>query len=97
MPEQLLFPGFEAARQPTDRLFFAILPDRATAVRIAQLAQHLRAEHGLKGRPLLTNRLHVTLHPPAITQACRRTSSYWRARLRQRFQCGHSRSGSIAR
>jgi 2'-5' RNA ligase len=64
MPEQLLLPGFEAARQPTDRLFFVILPDRATAACISQLAYYLRAEHGLKGRPLLTNRLHVTLHPP---------------------------------
>lgn len=63
MPEQLSFAGFDAAPQPTDRLFFAIFPDVATAARIATLAQRLRAEHGLKGKPLATARFHVTLHP----------------------------------
>lgn len=63
MPEQLSFAGFDTAPQPTDRLFFAIFPDVATAARIATLAQRLRAEHGLKGKPLATERFHVTLHP----------------------------------
>jgi RNA 2',3'-cyclic 3'-phosphodiesterase len=62
MPEQLSLPGFEAAPQPTDRLFFAIFPDVDAAARIAQLARRLRSEHGLKGKPLATKRLHVTLH-----------------------------------
>lgn len=54
--------GFEAAPQPTDRLFFAIFPDVDAAARIARLAQRLYTEHGLKGRPLATERFHVTLH-----------------------------------
>lgn len=62
MPEQSSLPGFEAAPRPTDRLFFAIYPDAATAARITQLAQQLRAEHGLQGKPLKPERFHVTLH-----------------------------------
>ncbi|MGY4828874.1 RNA 2',3'-cyclic phosphodiesterase [Sphaerotilaceae bacterium SBD11-9] len=62
MPEQLSLPGIEPPRAPTDRLFFALLPDAAAAVRIAALARRLKAELGLKGRPLATDRFHVTLH-----------------------------------
>ncbi|MBN8798219.1 MAG: RNA 2',3'-cyclic phosphodiesterase [Stenotrophomonas nitritireducens] len=47
---------------PTERLFFAVMPDPATAWRIAELAEGLRGEHGLDGRPLARERLHVTLH-----------------------------------
>lgn len=62
MPEQSLLPGFEAAPPLTDRLFFAIFPDSAAASQIAGLAQQLREEHGLRGKPLKTERFHVTLH-----------------------------------
>lgn len=62
VPGQLSLPGFDAPSQPTDRLFFAIFPGATAAARIAQLAQHLRGEHGLKGRPLATERFHITLH-----------------------------------
>lgn len=62
MPEQSLLPGFDAAPQLTDRLFFAIFPDARAAAQIAGLAQQLRDEHGLKGKPLKTERFHVTLH-----------------------------------
>lgn len=53
--------GFAAAPQ-TDRLFFAVYPDAQAARHIAELAQSLRAEHGLRGNPLRADRLHVTLH-----------------------------------
>lgn len=62
MPGQSLLPGFDATPQPTDRLFFAIFPDARAAAQIAGLAQQLRNEHGLKGKPLKTERFHVTLH-----------------------------------
>jgi RNA 2',3'-cyclic 3'-phosphodiesterase len=62
MPEQLSLPGIDPPRPPTDRLFFALLPDAAAAARIAALARRLRGEVGLKGRPLATGRFHVTLH-----------------------------------
>lgn len=46
---------------PTERLFFAVMPDPATAARIAELAEGLREEHGLAGHPLARERLHITL------------------------------------
>jgi 2'-5' RNA ligase len=62
MPEQSFLPGFDAAPRLTDRLFFAIYPDAAAAAQMAQLAQQLRTEHGLQGKPLKPERFHVTLH-----------------------------------
>lgn len=46
----------------TDRLFFAIFPDPATAAVVARHAEHLRTMHQLSGRPLAAERFHVTLH-----------------------------------
>jgi len=56
------------ARRPVERhhLFFAIVPDPDTAMRIERLAQRLRDEHGLKGKPLPTAHFHVTLHSIGI-------------------------------
>jgi RNA 2',3'-cyclic 3'-phosphodiesterase len=62
MPGQFSQTGSDTAAKITDRLFFAIFPDAAAAARIAKLAQNLRGEHGLKGKLLETQRLHVTLH-----------------------------------
>jgi len=62
MPEQAVLPGFDAAPQLTDRLFFAVFPDAGAAAQIASMAQQLREEHGLRGKPLKTERFHVTLH-----------------------------------
>ena len=45
----------------TDRLFFALFPPAATAARVYALQQDLRVRHGLWGRPLAMDRLHVTL------------------------------------
>jgi len=61
---QLAFPGLEepARRPPTDRLFFALFPDAPVAQAIDLRAQALRREQGLTGRPIATDRLHVTLH-----------------------------------
>ncbi|RZT98218.1 2'-5' RNA ligase family protein [Rivibacter subsaxonicus] len=61
--QQFALDGFEAAPPARDSLFFAVLPESAAAARIAALAQSLRDEHGLRGRPLRTDRLHATLHP----------------------------------
>jgi 2'-5' RNA ligase len=62
MSGQSALPGFDDAPIPTDRLFFALFPDAETAERIAQCARQLRAEHGLHGSPLKTERFHITLH-----------------------------------
>jgi 2'-5' RNA ligase len=62
MPGQSSLPGFDDAPAPTDRLFFALFPDVDAAERISRCARQLRAEHGLHGTPLKTERFHVTLH-----------------------------------
>ena len=54
------FDGF-APPAPTDRLFFALFPDQRTASRIAAVAASGCRRQGLRGRPLHTDRLHVTL------------------------------------
>jgi len=45
----------------TDRLFFALFPDLTTTARVYSLQQDLRVRHGLWGRPIAMDRLHVTL------------------------------------
>jgi 2'-5' RNA ligase len=60
--EQLSFVGVEASRQPADGLFFAVLPDEFTAADISRLVQRQCRAHGLKGKPILAERLHVSLH-----------------------------------
>jgi len=49
-------------RHVTDRLFFAVFPDGDAAACVARLARELQCEHGLKGKALATERLHVSLH-----------------------------------
>ncbi|SDR56968.1 2'-5' RNA ligase [Rhizobiales bacterium GAS191] len=61
MFEQLSFAGFGAAPRPTDGVFFAIFPDMRVAAHIAEVVLHLRGAHGLTGRPLETERFHVSL------------------------------------
>ena len=46
---------------PTDRLFFAVLPDADSAEDIADRARRLRMSHGLTGKPLQKEHFHVTL------------------------------------
>ncbi len=50
-----------ARRSGTDRLFFAVRPDAETAGEIAERTKLWRAEHGLTGRPIKPEHLHVTL------------------------------------
>ena len=70
--------GAEPPPKRTDRLFFALYPDRETAAQqIAPLATALRASQRLHGKILPTERFHVTLHhlgdfaglPPSLVQA----------------------------
>jgi 2'-5' RNA ligase len=50
------------AGPPTDGLFLAAFPPPSVTDTVARLAQQLRVRHGLQGRPLATDRFHVTLH-----------------------------------
>jgi 2'-5' RNA ligase len=62
MGEQLSLVGVEGARQPADGLFFAVLPDKVAAADISRLAQQQSRTRGLKGKPILAERLHVSFH-----------------------------------
>jgi 2'-5' RNA ligase len=56
---QLTLPGFDVPPPvPVHRFFFAVMPDPATAVRIAGMADNMRLK---KDRPVGTERLHITL------------------------------------
>lgn len=48
--------------KPTDRLFFALFPRDEAIPQIVKTSQQLRDEHGLTGKSLSNDRLHVTLH-----------------------------------
>jgi 2'-5' RNA ligase len=61
MSEQKSFPGFDLPPKPTDRLFFAILPEPSVANRIVEFTQTLRLKYGLHGAPLPAAQLHISL------------------------------------
>jgi 2'-5' RNA ligase len=48
--------------KPTDRLFFALFPSEEAIPHIVKTSQQLRDAHGLTGKSLSNDRLHVTLH-----------------------------------
>jgi RNA 2',3'-cyclic 3'-phosphodiesterase len=69
MAEQISLPGFdpapasktEAMPTPTDRLFFAVLPDADAIAAIRQCTTQLRSRHALRGHPIIDGRLHISL------------------------------------
>lgn len=83
MNAQPSLPGFDPAPRREDRLFLAVFPDAETAARIEQLAQALKARHGLKGKLLEAHRLHITLHhlgdhaglPPDLVRQAREAAA----------------------
>ncbi len=60
MPEQLALPGL--LPKPTDRLFFAVLPDALATAQATTVTDTLFGAHGLSGRRLSARNLHVSLH-----------------------------------
>jgi RNA 2',3'-cyclic 3'-phosphodiesterase len=62
MAEQFDLMGFAPPPKPTDRLFFALFPSDEAISQIVKTSQHLRDTHGLTGKSLSNDRLHVTLH-----------------------------------
>jgi 2'-5' RNA ligase len=60
MPEQLPLPGLAA--RPTDRLFFALLPEAPAAAQAGEIVEVLRGPCRLSAKALPPRRLHVTLH-----------------------------------
>ena len=59
MPDRRLRRKFGPSQK--DRIFFACLPDEATAARIHALAEMLKRERDLEGTLILPQHLHVTL------------------------------------
>ncbi|WP_082541703.1 MULTISPECIES: 2'-5' RNA ligase family protein [unclassified Rhizobacter] len=81
-PEQIGLPGFDEPPTPPPAkpgrsspeaphlsLFFALRPPPEVAARIGELAARLRGEHGLTGKLLAPERLHVTLRPMVDDEA----------------------------
>lgn len=60
MSQQASLPGFAQA-VATDRLFLAIFPGHDVADRLAALAVTQCVRHALRGKPLASDRFHVTL------------------------------------
>lgn len=54
--------GETPSTKPTDRLFFALFPSEEVIPQIVKTSQQLRDQHGLTGKSLSNDRLHVTLH-----------------------------------
>ena len=78
---QLTLPGFDAPPPvPVHRFFFAVMPDTATAARIAGIAKSLRQQ---KDSPVGTERLHITLG----SLTCRALRLHGPARSRIAWKC----------
>jgi 2'-5' RNA ligase len=83
----------------TDRLFVAIFPDTEAALKIAETAASLRQGLGLTGKPLQTDRFHITLHhlgdypelrPDIVNTAVRAASTLRMAPFRVAFDRAES-------
>lgn len=61
MSGQASFEGFDPPAAPTDRLFFALLPDATGAACAEALAQRACDDQGLKLRANARTRFHITL------------------------------------
>jgi 2'-5' RNA ligase len=80
MSDQGSLDGFEEPAAPTDRLFFAFMPDDKAAARAQAMAETLGAENDAKPRKAAREKFHITLFHvgdfmglPAqtVAQACR--------------------------
>lgn len=62
MSQQLELFGSGESKPLPNNLFLALMPDRSTAERIVEFAFNLRERHGLTGKVLRLDHLHITLH-----------------------------------
>jgi len=62
MSQQSLFDDLPAPPALTDRIFFAVSPDAGAIAGIAALTAELKAQHGMRGRPIADAKLHATLY-----------------------------------
>lgn len=61
MPTQPSLEGFDPPAAPSDRLFFALMPDERAAARADQMAHDLGLQYGAKPRKAAREKFHVTL------------------------------------
>lgn len=61
MDQQDLFGDLAPPPALTDRIFFALTPDAGAIAAIAALTAELKAQHGMRGRPIADLKLHATL------------------------------------
>ncbi len=59
---QFSLAGIEEPPDLTDSLFFALRPDESATSEIELRRQDLCSKHGLRGKPITIDRLHITLH-----------------------------------
>lgn len=87
--------------KPSERLFFALMPDEDAVLAIGDRVRELVARERLGGKPLASERLHVTLHhlgdyaglPPSLLARARAAAD----RLRMpAFEVRFDRVGSFA-
>lgn len=85
MSEQVSLEGFDAPAAPTDRLFFAFMPDVLASERAERMTQALCAQHGVKPRIGSRERFHITLFhvgdfvgwpEHTVAQACRAADAF---------------------
>ncbi|RZI85063.1 MAG: 2'-5' RNA ligase [Rubrivivax sp.] len=100
--EQPSLDGFDAPARPQDRLFFALYPAPEVAARADALRRALQARHGLSGKPVHQDRLHVTLNHvgdfaglPQGLLADARQAAEALAPLQQAFDIGFDRVSSF--
>lgn len=61
MAHQLSMPGIKAPPKVTDKLFFAVVPNASAKAQIRRIADSLRSERSLLGKPLPADDLHITI------------------------------------
>jgi RNA 2',3'-cyclic 3'-phosphodiesterase len=96
-PKEPYFAGFDP--DPTDGLFFAIVPDAPAARCAEDMAEFFHDACGLQGRPLGPDRFHVSLHAlgsyvgvpnDVVRKACAAASTVAAAPFDIAFDCVES-------
>lgn len=83
MSSQLGLPGIPPPTPPTDRIFFAVLPDDAAAQEILRCAREVQRVLALRSRLIDRRRLHLSLQhlgnhsgvPPSLVDLARRAAA----------------------
>jgi 2'-5' RNA ligase len=61
MSEQSQLPGVDESQKPKHLIFLAAVPDASVIPQIRALTRQMMEQHGLTGKPIADERLHITL------------------------------------